>query len=170
MLSGTIIICSAFLANNMNKHQVVWLIIRLVGVYFAYLTIVSLLGLVGAIPALFTLPKIDVNSKNVNVAVNSNPAFRVQPISPNANYNMPETAETSREKTDENITDKFKGENVKNFVWFLFFTAIYGAAAWYLLKDGKILYDVLNREAPDSSLKKEREAEVTSLNLSDKQN
>lgn len=154
----------------MNKYQVVWLLIRLAGVYFAYLTLLTFLGLVGSIPALFTLPKIDVNSKNANVAVNSNPAFKVQPISPNGNYGAPETVETSKEKTDENITDKFKGDNVKNFVWFLFFTAIYGAAAWYLLKDGKILYDVLNREAPDKSLKQGKEAEVTSLNLSDKQN
>ena len=138
----------------MHKYQVVWLLIRLAGIYFAYLTLVTFLGLVGSIPALFTLPKIDVNSKNANVAVNSNPAFKVQPISPNGNYGAPETAETN--KTDENITDKFKGDNVKNFAWFLFFTAIYGAAAWYLLKDGKIIYDVLNREAPDNSLKKER--------------
>ena len=152
----------------MNKYQVVWLLIRLAGVYFAYLTLLTFLGLVGSIPALFTLPKIDVNPKNANVAVNSNPAFKVQPISPNGNYGAPETTETN--KTDENITDKFKGDNVKNFVWFLFFTAIYGAAAWYLLKDGKILYDVLNCEAPDNSLKKVKEAEVTSLNLSDKQN
>ncbi len=153
----------------MNKYQVIWLIIRLVGVYFAYLTLVSFLGLVASIPALFTLPKIDVGAKNANVAANSNPGIRVQPISPNGNLNVPENAD-SKEKSGESITDKFKGENVKNFVWFLILTGFYGAAAWYLLRDGRVLYDVLNREKPHESASKEKESEVTSLNLSDKQN
>lgn len=152
----------------MNKHQVVWLIIRLIGVYFAYLTLVSFLSLVGAVPALFTLPKIDANTKNANVASSSNPTIRVQPISPNGNYNAPENAE-NKEKSDESIADKFKGENVKIFAWFLVLTAFYGVAAWYLLRDGRILFDLLNREEPHGLIK-EKESEVTSLNLSDKQN
>lgn len=152
----------------MNKYQVIWLIIKLAGVYFAYLALITFFGLVGSIPALFTLPKIDAEKKNANVAVNTNPTLRVQPISPNVNYNAPETAENNG-KTDESITDKFKGDNVKNFLWFLVLTAIYGAAAWYLLRDGRILYGVLNREEPHG-LVKEKQAEVTSLNLSDKQN
>ena len=153
----------------MNKYQVIWLIIRLVGVYFAYLTLVSFLGLVSSIPALFTLPKIDVSTKNANIAANSNPSIRVQPISPNGNLNVPESADSKEKSNGESITDKFKGENVKNFVWFLLLTGFYGAAAWYLLRDGRILYDVLNREKPHESAK-EKESEVTSLNLSDKQN
>ena len=153
----------------MNKYQVIWLIIRLVGVYFAYLTLVSFLGLVSSIPALFTLPKIDVSTKNANVAANSNPSIRVQPISPNGNLNVPESADSKEKSNGESITDKFKGENVKNFVWFLLLTGFYGVAAWYLLRDGRILYDVLNREKPHESAK-EKESEVTSLNLSDKQN
>jgi hypothetical protein len=168
MLSGTIIICSAFLANNMNKHQVVWLIIRLIGVYFAYLTIVSLLGLVGAIPALFTLPKIDANPKNANVS-SPYPTSRVQPISPNENYGTNQNIETGDKPNEDSITAKFKGENVKIFAWFLILTAFYGAAAWYLLRDGRILFDALNREEPDGA-SKEKSPEVTTLNLSDKQN
>jgi hypothetical protein len=154
----------------MNKYQVVWLIIRLAGVYCAYLTLIAFLGLVGSIPALFTLPKIDVDKKNgnANSAVNANPTYRVQPISPNVNYNSPETADGNTAKPEDSITAKFKGENVTNFLWFLILTAFYGAAAWYLLKDGRILYGILNREEPHG-LKKEKEAEVTSLNLSDKQ-
>ncbi len=152
----------------MNKYQVVWLIIRLAGVYLAYLALITFFGLVGSIPALFTLPKIDADNKNANVAVNSNQTFRVQPISPSINYNASETAENNR-KTNESITDKFKGENVTTFLWFLILTAVYGAAAWYLLRDGRILYRILNREEPQG-LVKEKEAEVTALNLSDKQN
>lgn len=152
----------------MNKYQAIWLLIRLAGVYFAYLALIAFFGLVGSVPALFTLPKIDADNKNANVAVNTNPTLRVQPISPNINYNAPEAVENNGKPADS-ITDKFKGENVKDFLWFLVLTAIYGAAAWYLLRDGRILYGVLNREEPHG-LVKEKEAEVTSLNLSDKQN
>src|SRR5215213_10356804 len=156
----------------MNKYQVIWLIIRLAGVYFAYLALFVFFGLVGSLPALFTLPKIDANPTNANVAVNQNPTFKVQPLSPNPNYNAPEPADSidkNGDKKDDSITDKFKGENVKTFLWFLILTAIYGAAAWYLLRDGRALYAVLNREEPHG-LSKEKEAEVTTLNLSDKQN
>ncbi|SRR5215204_536689 len=152
----------------MNKYQVIWLIIRLAGVYFAYLTLVTFLGLLGSIPALFTLPKIDAERKNANVAANQNTTFKVQPVSPNINANTAETPENGG-KTDESITDKFKGENVKTFAWFLVLTALYGAAGWYLLRDGRVLYGVLNREEPHG-LVKGKEAEVTQLNLSDKQN
>ncbi|HEY0458128.1 MAG TPA: hypothetical protein VGC97_03180 [Pyrinomonadaceae bacterium] len=154
----------------MNKYQVIWLLIRLVGVYFAYLTLLAVFGLLGSMPALFTLPKIDATSpKNANVStISQNPPIRVQPISPGINSNTPDGTENGG-KIDEGITDKFKGENVKTFVWFLILTAIYGAAAWYLLKDGRILYGILNREEPHGLIK-EKEAEVTQLNLSDKQN
>jgi hypothetical protein len=160
----------ARIKENMNKHQVVWLIIRLIGVYFAYLTLISLFGLIGSIPALFTLPKIDTDAKNANVsATPSNPTIRVQPISPGGNYNSNSNTENAEKTDGDSITAKFKGENVKNFVWFLILTALYGFAAWYLLRDGRILFEVLNREEPHG-LVKEKEAEVTTLNLSDKQN
>ena len=159
----------------MNKYQVVWLIIRLAGVYFAYVALMTFFGLVGSIPALFTLPKIDADKKNANVSTTPqnpmNPTYRiqpVQPVSPNINANSTDATDGGA-KTDESITDKFKGENVKTFAWFLVLTAIYGALAWYLLRDGRILYAVLNREEPHGLIK-EKEAEVTQLNLSDKQN
>lgn len=151
----------------MNKYQVVWLIIRLAGVYFAYLTLITFFGLLGSVPALFTLPKIDATPKNANVAVNQNPTLRVQPVTPNSNLDAPEATDGAAQ-ADQSIAQKFKGENVTNFLWFLILTGIYGAAAWYLLRDGRILYDLLNREQPHGAIM-EREAEVTTLNLSDKQ-
>lgn len=158
----------------MNKYQVIWLIIRLAGVYFAYVALMTFFGLIGSVPALFTLPKIDATTpKNANVSTMpqnpANPTFRVQPVTPNINANSAESPDGVA-KTEEGITDKFKGENVKTFAWFLVLTAIYGAAAWYLLRDGRFLYAVLNREEPHSLSNKEKEAEVTQLNLSDKQN
>jgi hypothetical protein len=154
----------------MNKYQAIWLIIRLAGAYFAYLALVTFFGLVGSIPALFTLPKIDATPKNANVnAASPNPTYRVQPVTPNINSNASDPTDPSAQP-DESITGKFRGENVTNFLWFLLLTALYGAAAWYLLRDGRILYGVLNREEPAGLVGKEKEAEVTQLNLSDKQN
>lgn len=154
----------------MNKHQVVWLIIRLIGVYLAYLTLVSLFGLIGSIPALFTLPKIDAETKNANVATPGNPTIRVQPIPMGGgNFNGTGNAENPEKTEQGSISEKFKGENFKVFAWFLVLTALYGAAAWYLLRDGRFLFEILNREEPHGLIK-EKTAEVTTLNLSDKQN
>ena len=157
----------------MNKYQVIWLIIRLAGVYFAYVALMTFFGLIGSVPALFTLPKIDTNQKNANVSTMPqnpmNPTYRVPPVTPNINANSTETTENGG-KTEAGITDKFRGENAKTFAWFLVLTAIYGALAWYFLRDGRILYAFLNREEPHGLINKEKEAEVTQLNLSDKRN
>ena len=152
----------------MNKHQIVWLIIRLIGVYFAYLTLVSLLGLIGAVPALFTLPKIDTNNKNANVSTPMNPTVRVQPVPPGGSLDTADQSAGGDFTKNDSITEKFRGENVKDFAWFLALTILYGAGAWYLLKDGRILFEALSREEPDG-LRTEKTAEVTALNLSDKE-
>ncbi len=147
----------------MNKSQVIWLIIRLFGVYLAYLALFSFFSLVGSIPALFTLPKLDAPNKNANVS--SPMPMRPTQISPNGfGVNEDPTQPKTEDKNEESITAKFKGENVTNFLWFLIVTALYGALAWYLLRDGRILFAVLNRERDDGPTI-EREPEVTTLNL-----
>jgi predicted PurR-regulated permease PerM len=151
----------------MNKDQVIWLIIRLFGVYFAFLALVTFFSLVGAIPALFTLPKIDTNPKNANLSMPQNPTVKVQPISPNENPEFDEMTGKTEKKSDESITAKFRGENVSNFLWFLIVTGVYGVVAWYFLRDGRIMFSLLNREVPPK-VELEREAEVTTLNLSGK--
>src|SRR5687768_4621590 len=110
----------------MNKHQVVWLIIRLIGIYFAYLALVTLFGLVGAVPALFTLPKIDADKKNANVSATPyNPTIRVQPISPDGSLSgTPDAAGTEEKSKEDGISEKFRGENVKTAVWFLALTLL----------------------------------------------
>ena len=152
----------------MSKPQLVWLIIRLAGVYFAYLALVSFFGLVGTLPGLYTLPKIDTDQKNANVASRPSPVIQVQPITPDGVYNPMATPGSTPAKEDESITEKFTAENVKDFAWFLVVTVLYGVAAWYLIRDGRVLYDVLNREEPNG-LRRET-PEVTTLNLSDEQN
>jgi hypothetical protein len=152
----------------MNKSQIIWLIIRLLGIYLFYLTLLSFLSLLGSVPSLFTLPKLDVSNKNANLTTNSNPPVRVSPVLPDGNFNTNEN-KANNSADEDSITAKFKGENVKNFAWFLFLTAVYGVAAWYLLRDGRIFFEILKREEP-LGLDKQKEPEVTTLNLIDKQN
>jgi hypothetical protein len=150
----------------MNKQQLVWLLIRLAGVYFAYLTFFSFVSLAGTVPGLFSLPKIDSGAKTANSAVQPSPAVRVQQFPVNGTFDTPEPADAGK-SADESAMDKFKGENFTSFLWFFFITAIYAAAAWYLISDGRVLFEVLNREEPQGLRRKD--AEVTALNLSDRQ-
>lgn len=145
------------------------MLIRLAGVYFAFLMLVTFFGLLASIPALFTLPKINLdNNKNANVStMPQNQPIQIQPISPYGANSNSQNPNNSTNPNEESVLAKFKGENVKNFAWFLVMTAIYGVITWYLLRDGRILYEILNREEPHGI--REKEAEVTTLNLSDKQ-
>ena len=153
----------------MNKQQAVWLIIRLIGLYFAYLAIVSLFALIGAIPALFTLPKIDADGRpNANASSTPSPVIRVQPIPPDGSLDAADPTAATEKANGETLTEKFTAESVKTAAWFFLSTLLYGAVAWYLLRDGRVLFEVLGREDPHGLIK-EREAEVTTLNLSDKQ-
>ncbi len=147
----------------MNKYQVIWLIIRLAGVYVAIQAVFSFFALVGSVPALFTLPKLDAPKKSANV--NDPNIIRPVPVNPTGFPEpSPEATPATGKTEDDSITAKFKAATFTNFLWFLVTTAIYGVVAWYLLRDGRILFAVLNRERPDGP-EKEREPEVTTLNL-----
>lgn len=160
----------------MNKRQTVWLIVRLIGVYFAYWAIVAFLSLIGAIYAYVSLP----SGTSTTKANTGN--TRVQMPTPTINPAI-QTVKTPAEEEAE----KLKSGVGKDILWQLFLTAIYGASGWYLIKNGKHLFAVLNREeltdetdetasfplpkskenavaTPDISSRKE---EVTSLNLSE---
>jgi hypothetical protein len=148
----------------MNKTQVIWLIIRLIGVYVLYLGVLSFFSLAGSVPGLYTLPKLEAPNKNANV---TNPnVIRPVPI-PQTGANDQSGAEptpTAGKSDEDSITAKFKGKNFTNFLYYLIVTAIYGVLAWYLIRDGRILFAVLNRER-QSGPENEREPEVTTLNL-----
>lgn len=141
----------------MNKKELVWLITRLTGTYFAYLTIVSLFTVIGAVPALIFMPPELESAPNANTTVANT---RVQALPFNAN---PMGESSPPTKTETAQTDKESSETVKLFLWYIFLTAIYGAVGWYLLRDGRLFYLLLMRE--DSIRKKETEPEVTTLNL-----
>jgi hypothetical protein len=155
----------------MTKKEVVWLITKLIGVLFSYWMIVAVLVLIGSIYAYIQLPspprfgKAETQAANVRVTSPGFPDMTgATPITP---ANVP-----------ENPAETAKNEALKLLLWDLFLTVIYGLIAWYLIRDGRFLFALLNREAPyDESgkpvesdsfpLSKKKENVVTTLNLSD---
>jgi hypothetical protein len=139
----------------MTKRELVWLIIRLVGVYFGYLTIVSLFSVIWLLPALiFTPPDIKTTQKpGAEMPVQGAPTG-INEALPNSNRQTGNAAVN---------TEETASENVKNFLWNLLSSFIYGAVGFYLLRDGRLFFVLLMRE--DLPETKESEPEVTTLNL-----
>jgi hypothetical protein len=155
----------------MTKRQVVWLIIKLFGVYFAYSAIVAVPGVLSSIYTYTSLPSPPRFAKSENQANNS------QTVSPgfpgNPTLNNPAIPKIEAETPVE----KAKNEALKLLLWNLFSTIFYGLIGWYLIRDGRFLFAILNRQEPfDESgkpvesesfpLSKKKEEVVTSLNLS----
>lgn len=137
----------------MNKREVVWLIVRLIGVYLTYLAIVSVFGLIGSGSALISAssqPTV-VKPENENVRVLPTPL----PMKPEA--------DTAAAVKPDPTAEKLKSEAFKDLLLHIFLTAIYGAIGLYLIKSGRIFFDILNNEA--SSTRKEADPAVTTLDL-----
>jgi len=160
----------------MDKRQTVWLIVRLIGIYFAYWAVVALIGLVGAIYTYISLP-----SPNTPPKTNAN-TNTVRPSVPTPAVNP--TLPTTKSPADE-AAEKAKSDAGKDALWHLFLTVIYGGIGFYLIRNGRRLFVILRREdliedtdenvplpakkekinySSERAVKKE---EVTSLNLSE---
>ena len=153
------------------------MIIKLIGVYFAYSTIVAVPGVISSIYNYTSLPS------PPRFAKNENPAANTQPVSPgfpgNPTVNNPTNPAIPKTETTDTPAEKLKNEALKLLLWNLFSTIFYGLIGWYLIRDGRFLFAILNHEeASDASgesveadssfpLSKKKEKEVvTSLNLS----
>jgi hypothetical protein len=157
----------------MTKSQVVWLITKLIGVYFAYSAIVAVPDVISSVYHYASLPSPPRFAKNENPANNAQTVSPINPTVNNPSINNPAVAKTEAETPAE----KAKNDALKLFLWNLFSTIFYGLIGWYLIRDGRFLSAVLNREEPfDESgkpvasdsfpLSKKKEEVVTSLNLS----
>lgn len=118
----------------MPKREVVWLIIRLIGVYFAYCAIVSIFSLASAVATLYSASGSDDATSNSNTAISA-PGFPGMQQSPNSSAKPADTA-----------AEKAQKDALKGFLFYLFVTGLYGAAAFYLLKRGQFLFHLLNSE------------------------
>ncbi len=149
----------------MNKRQTVWLITRLIGVYFAYWAIVSILSLVGAIYAYSSLPSAPKTPNKQTIEVNG---ISIPTTAPRANQANSNTLGV------ENSADKAKSDAMKEVLWQLFLTIIYGGISFYLIRNGKMLFSTLAREELTDETEEiaystsadSKEKVVTSLDLS----
>ena len=151
----------------MNKRQTVWLIVRLIGVYFGYWAIVTFLSLVGAIYAYVSLPAATNPTSKQQQTIQVN-GISIPTTAPRANQSATTTPGA------ENPADKAKSDALKEVLWQFFLTVIYGGIGFYLIRNGKILFSTLKREEltdetdeTDSvSPAKPKEKVVTTLDLS----
>jgi hypothetical protein len=134
----------------MNKREVVWLIVRLIGVYFVYSAFVTVFSVVSAVTALTALSS--------DTSPNSQSTVEVNRISANPTRPEPEP----RPKADP-ATEKLKSDAFKSILLYIFLTALYGGAGFYLIRKGGILFNIL---ASDGSAERRPDnPTVTTLKL-----
>ena len=140
----------------MNKREVIWLIVKLVGLYFVFSAIFALFNLVDAATNLTTLPSSKTTPETVSPApadANSFPGLTQQP--------GPQTRPT---RAADPVADAAKTAAVKVLLGFFFMTVLYGGIGYYLIRDGGFLYNILAREGQgDPSV---RSPDVVTLDLS----
>ncbi|MEO6590074.1 MAG: hypothetical protein ABIP06_12300 [Pyrinomonadaceae bacterium] len=145
----------------MTKREVVWLLIRLAGIYFAYLAIITIFTVVtSSWSVIFAPPKLDLRNANANHSTTM-PEIQSVPYDPNFDPNAKPIAPTATEQIKPE--DKAKREVVMSFLGGLLLALIYSGLGFYFLREGRILYAILMREESDRV--KNSEPEVTSLNL-----
>ena len=143
----------------MTKRELVWLIIRLAGVYFAYLTVITFFTMISSGWGLvFAPPKLDVSTTSTNRSVTM-PGIQPAPFDPNTNPAI----ETPNNNEQLKPGDKVRREAIMNLAGIVVLTLIYGAIGFYFLRDGRLLFALLMRE--ESLTLKKSEPEVTTLNL-----
>lgn len=150
----------------MNKREVVWLIVKLIGTYFLYSAVVAFFALLGSISNLYSLSAADgatVNKTDANVS-------SISPVAAPEGIPMMTTPTPARqpgraaEKPVDPATRRARDEAVEDLLWYIFLTAVYGALAFYLIRDGRVLFWMLNREGKRIV---EKEAEISSLGILD---
>lgn len=145
----------------MTKRELIWLLIRLAGVYFAYLALITLFTVItSGWSVIFAPPKLDVPEANGNRPATTIPGIvQPAPFDPNNPAAVPAPNSAQPEKAG----DKARREGVMKIVGGLILALIYGGLGFYFLRDGRILFALLMRE--DDEKKKPSEPEVTTLNL-----
>jgi hypothetical protein len=143
----------------MNKREVVWLIVRLIGLYFAYTAIVALFILVSTIWMLFSAP--------------SAKSLETDGAPPDTSINIPgigsrpePTPSRSVNKIVDAAADEARRAIFKQILWYIFLLALQGGVGYYLLFHGGMVFNLLMRENKPGE-RKEREPESILLNLTE---
>lgn len=144
----------------MTKREFVWLLIRLAGVYLAYLAVITFFTMIDSGWGLiFAPPKLDIQNASTNRSVTIPGIQQPAPFDPSINP----AVETPNINVTLKTEDKAKREATMKLLWQLLLTLIYGGLGFYFLRDGRLLLAILMRE--DSDNPKKSEPQVTSLNL-----
>ena len=126
----------------MNKREVIWLIVKLIGVYFIYLAAVSAFSLISSVSTLYSVSsQISTTKSDTNSTVSPVTAPEGFP----ARTPIPSNKTTEKPVADA-TQKKLADEAIKTVLFYIFLTVLYGAFGFYLIKDGRILFAVLNRE------------------------
>jgi hypothetical protein len=144
----------------MNKREVVWLIIRLIGVYVSYFAIVTAFTLAASIWMLFSVPSKTPPGVNPDVESRLEPAGI--PGITSGPSGRPEPTPRTATRPDP-AAEEAKREVFKLILWNLFITVVQGGIGVYLLIYGRILFNILMRE--NQAAEKEKEPESILLNL-----
>lgn len=159
----------------MNKREVVWLIVRLIGAWFGYWAIVALFTLVSTVWLIFSIPSAD---KGTEPGTQTVPGTQVAPTSFSEQpagipgiqeatppRNRSDMAQRNANKPDP-AADEAKRAVFKLILWHLFLFLLHGGAAFYLLFHGGLFFKILMREK-DPGAPREKEPESILLNLSE---
>lgn len=144
----------------MNKREVVWLIIRLIGVYISYCAVVTAFTLAASIWMLFSVPAKPGPPGMVGSA-DMNDGTRVEPTGI-PGITRPEPTPRTAARPDPAAEEAKRGV-FKLILWNLFLTVVQGGIGVYLLIYGRILFNILMRE--NQAAEKEKEPESILLNL-----
>ena len=143
----------------MNKREVVWLIVKLIGVYFIYLAFVSAFSLVSSVSNLYS-----VSSQISETRIDADPVTNVMVVPENFPSRQPTyTSKTAEKSAPNSVSKKLADELFKILLWYVLLTGLYSAVGFYLIRDGQILFALLNREAKSKS----KPEEINSLGLFD---
>lgn len=145
----------------MNKREVVWLIVKLIGTYFVYLAFVSFFSLIGSISVLYSLSSEPTSSTKPDANISVSPIATTPDGFP-SRQSSPVSKNTEKPVLDA-ASKKVRDDAVKNLLLYIFLTAFYGAIGFYLIRDGRVLSAVLNREGKVASDTKE----INSLGIFD---
>ena len=157
----------------MNKREVVWLIVRLIGLYFAYTAIVALFGVAGAVWMIFSVPGAktgEIHDVGTNLAPTTYDS-REQPgaipgIQPAPPRGAADGAQKNAANKSDPAADAAKREIFKLILWYVFLLLLEGGVGYYLLFHGGLLFNILVRENKPGE-RKEKEPESILLNLTE---
>lgn len=152
----------------MNKRDVVWLIVRLIGLYLCYCAIIAVFTLASAVWAFIGLPsKPGTPGAETEISRQAEnppgiPGFT--PQGPNAQPENPRRPQQANRPADP-VADEARRTAFKEILWALFLLVIQGGVGFYLLVYGGLLFNMLMRE--NQSATREKEPESILLNLTE---